>query len=227
MTLTMYDCIPSDIPHIPDSPEAVGGYVNGLFAWSTADWDRFPHAHHLTISVNAQTRARCLDVETGDATPQQAPAWLLSHADRSSGLPVIYCDASTLTAVLDAMNAARISRTSYLLWSAHYRNEHICGPKTCGFPQADGTQWTTHSETVDQSLLSDSFWAPPAPIPRGKANFAGSFDLAKLHWQVHGTPGQPVFSPDDRWASAEIQVNIRTGQWRIKPMSWNAPPAGG
>src|SRR5581483_9437847 len=136
MTLTMYDCIPSDIPHIPDSPEAVGGYVNGLFAWSTADWDRFPHAHHLTISVNAQTRARCLDVETGDATPQQAPAWLLSHADRSSGLPVIYCDASTLTAVLDAMNAARISRTSYLLWSAHYRNEHICGPKTCGFPQA-------------------------------------------------------------------------------------------
>lgn len=231
MSITMYDAIPELIGRIPAKPQAVAGYVNGRYAWSASDWARFPGAEHLTISVNSQGNARALDIEAGDAAPEDAPGWLLHHADHSHGLPVLYCSASAVASVLAALTTHGIGRGSVLIWSAHYgKGKHICGPKTCGFPQADGTQHTDTAgpggSDLDESLLSDRFFAKPPPPPHGKANFHGSYDLATGHWTIIPDKGAVVFDHIDRWASAELQVNVRTGHWRVRNIPWNSPPLG-
>lgn len=91
----------SDIP--ADAP-GVAGYVDGWFAWLATDWDRFPHARKLRIAVRAGTNdGDILDVETGDATPAQAPVWVAMR--RRAGLlrPVIYCNVFTWPEVVLAM----------------------------------------------------------------------------------------------------------------------------
>lgn len=226
---TMYDAIAQDIGNIPDNPASVAGYVDGFGAWTQADWDRFPNAKHLTITVSAGVRARTLDVETGDATAGQAPGWYHGRADRSHGKPVLYASASNVASVIQAMQASGVSRTSYLIWSAHIgEGEHICGPHTCGFPQADGTQWTftVDGRLCDQSLLEDDFFTTPAVHARGLANAKITFNLSTGHWHIEHEPGDAHFGPDDRWASAEIQINERTGHWRVAPLPFNARPLG-
>lgn len=233
-TLTMYDAIPEEIPNILAAnahPEAVAGYVDLRFAWSQADWDRFPGARHLTIAASSSSRARCLDREPGDAPASAVPGWYRDHADHSHGLPWVYASASAVEEIIQVMTAAGISRSSYYIWSAHYTHRaHICGPGTCGFPQADGTQWddTVDGRSCDISLLSaNMFEAPPRPHPRatGVARAELSLNLATGHWHVSGTPGTDVhLGPDDTWASAELQINERTGHWRVKGLPFNAPP---
>lgn len=227
--ITMFDCIPELIGNVPGGAEAVAGYVNGRYAWTQAEWDRFPKAHKVTISINASTRARMLDVEQLDATPDEAPGWYLHHADHTGGLPIIYCAAGTSAAVLDAMARAGIARSKFLLLSAHVgRGEHVCGPHTCGYPQADGTQWTwtVDGRDLDQSILSDRFFVTPPPRPRGRANFHGYYDLATGHWVIIPDKGDVVFDHVDRQASAELQINVRTGHWRVRAIPWNSPPLG-
>jgi len=104
----MFDSTTPDV--IPVAAELVGGYVNGQYAWSSADWNRFPHAQQVRINVTGDSAlGNCLDVETGDATPAQAPAWYdARHAAGTRNL-AIYCNRSTLPAV----NAAMGSRTFY------------------------------------------------------------------------------------------------------------------
>ena len=73
-------------------------------------------------------------------------------------------------------------------------------------------------------------WSPSAPLPvtpaTGIANFAGSFDLEHGAWTIKGTPGKCKFGSEGKWASAEIQINEKTGQWRVKGMPFNAAPLG-
>jgi hypothetical protein len=163
----MYDSI--DLSQFPTNPEAVAGYVGGHWPTYNALVAKFPNAHHLSIAVNAGQAARCLDVEPGDATPDQAPTWFHTHADHSHGLPVLYASASSINQVRSAMARATIPRSEYLLWSAHYTfHEHICSPETCGYPQADATQWTDKAlgHNLDQSCCQDYFFgAAPAPTP--------------------------------------------------------------
>lgn len=166
-TLTMYDSV--DVSTIPPNPEAVAGYVGGSWPNYNELVAKFPHAHHLSIAVEANEHARCLDVEPLDATNAQAPGWFKSSlADKSQGKAVLYTSASNVQALMDAMSAAGIARSEYYIWSAHYSNEHICGPNVCGYPQADATQWTDHSQgrNLDQSLVHDYFFGvKPAPTP--------------------------------------------------------------
>ena len=69
MTVYMYDGINSLAPGIArEFPNAtrVAGYDNGRYAWTQADWDLFPHADHIHISVTADANlGDVLDVETG------------------------------------------------------------------------------------------------------------------------------------------------------------------
>jgi hypothetical protein len=168
MTIVMYDSV--DLAQFPDNPEAVAGYVGGHWPTYPSLVTEFPHAHHLSIAVNAHQTARCLDIEPGDASPAQAPEWFRTLADHSQGLPVLYGSASVVQQIVDTMAAAGIHRGQYFIWSAHYTHaEHICGPGGCGYPTADATQWTDTAlgRNLDQSLCSDAFFGagPPAPTP--------------------------------------------------------------
>lgn len=218
--ITMYDTIaPSEIPA---SPQAVAGYVSG----SWPDFNRivamFPHAQHLSIAPTADHDADCLDVERGDATPGQAPAWVVRQHSRGVHRPCIYADRSTMPAVEQALSA--IPRGSYRLWVADWTySPHL----PAGF---DACQWTDRAlgRNLDQSVCADSFFSVPQPAPdaKGVANAAVHFDLGSGQWQVEPTPGKVTFGPDDKWASAEVQINVKTGEWRVKPLPWNAPPLG-
>lgn len=154
----MYDSI--ELDQFPANPEAVAGYVGGKWPTYEPLCAKFPNAHHLSIAVTASQRARCLDIEPGDASPAQAPGWFHNYADRSQGLPVLYTSASQVAGLVATMTAAGITRERYLIWSAHYtHSEHICGVG-CGYHAADATQWTDKAlgRNLDQSLCSPAFF---------------------------------------------------------------------
>src|SRR6266568_5166667 len=100
----MYDDV--NAAAIPSDARIVAGYVDGLYRWSDADWNRFPKALHIRIAVFPSTNdGDVLDCETGDATPTQCPAWV--NMRRTAGLvqPTVYVNRSTLPAVRNAFQA--------------------------------------------------------------------------------------------------------------------------
>jgi len=171
VTLTMFDSV--NLDEIPANPQAVAAYVDGRFANATEAAQRFPHAHLLTIAVSAAHDASCLDIETGDATPEQAPAWYQRQKARGAARPCLYASAFVMdTEVLPALRAAGIGRPAVRLWSAHYSGTpHICSPTSCRelAVTADGTQWTSNAlgRDLDESLLAADFFDTPTPPATG------------------------------------------------------------
>jgi hypothetical protein len=113
---TMYDSVTPSA--IPTNAALVAGYIDGPFAWSNAQWARFPRSVPVRIATRAATNAgHVLDVETGDATPTQATAWVTMR--RKAGTdPSVYCNASTWPTVQAAFTAAKVAQPHY--WIAHY-----------------------------------------------------------------------------------------------------------
>ena len=156
----MYDSTTVDA--IPASANAVAGYVGG--SWPTFETlvARWPHARHLSIAVNASQNAECLDIETGDAMPDDAPAWFHRQRARGVAKPVFYADAETMPIVIHVLETLGIKRAEYRVWDAHYTYvPHI----SVG---SDATQWSDRAldRNLDESLCADSFFGvPPAPNP--------------------------------------------------------------
>ena len=151
------------VGQIPANAEAVAGYVGGLWPTYATLLLEFPHAKKLSIAVNARQDAECLDVEAGDASPDQAAAWVKRQQKLGVKKPVIYCSVSQVRLVLGMLSRAGIPRTAIRLWTAHYTfKPHLCSA-SCGFGdlKADATQWTDHAlgKNLDQSLCLPTFFA--------------------------------------------------------------------
>jgi hypothetical protein len=151
---------------VPEKAEAVGCYVNGAFKNCAEAKTKFPHAHRLSISVTASDpNARCLDIEGGDATIDEAPGWFHDHAkERPHEVPVFYISVSMADELVAYLKAHGIKRRQYDLFTAHYTFEpHLCGPKTCGEcrAHADSTQYSDVAlgRSLDVSKLSPDFFA--------------------------------------------------------------------
>lgn len=158
----MYDSV--TLAEIPKDAPAVAGYVGGR--WPTypkvvAGW---PHARHLSIAVTAKQDATCLDVEPGDATPQDAADWIKRQHARGVRKPAVYASVSQAQSLVTLLASHGLPRSAYRLWTAHYTfKPHICGP-SCGFGfrgVADATQWTDKAmgRNLDQSLCARAFWS--------------------------------------------------------------------
>lgn len=167
----MYDSVtPDDIP--PDA-QLVGGYVDGKYAWTDADWARFPKAVHVRIACLPGTDdGQVLDVENGDATPGQAPEWC--HMRRLKGAdPTVYCNLSTWSAVRQAFQAHGEPEPHY--WIALWNGQSNLITGAVAHQYADGKRW-------DLSMVAD-FWpgVDPGPPPAG-ANGATTIavDLADM-----------------------------------------------
>lgn len=162
----MYDSVTVDT--VPAGAAAVAGYVGGHWPTYGPLARRFPHAHHLAIAVNAGENADCLDVEAGDARPDQAPDWVRRQLLRGVRKPVLYASVSQMPAVLQHLAAAGINRGEVRLWTAHYTfHPHLCTP-ACGYDvHADATQYTDRAlgRNLDESLCADAFFPAPAPHP--------------------------------------------------------------
>lgn len=132
---TMYDTTDVNTGLPVAHPQAVAGYVNGNWPSYNGLVKRYPGAKHLSIAVNTSADARCLDVETGDATPDQAPGWVRRQHARGVKRPIVYANTSTMPAVIAALEHDSIKRDEYLVWTAHYTGTpHI-------EPGSDATQW--------------------------------------------------------------------------------------
>jgi len=148
MTLTMGDGPPANIP---PGLDAVAGYVNksGIGITYPAVVAKFPNAEHLSITTNGSP-AMCADVEPGAMS-----SW--------AGYQYGYCSVNRVNSLI-----AQFGRPEKL-WTAHYDpsiGAHICSPKCWPglVTTADGTQWVDHGGW-DESLLSDTFFNQPVPIP--------------------------------------------------------------
>lgn len=176
--LVMYDDV--DVSLFVPGGDAYAGYVNGRYAniGAVRGYARTQGARVVDISVFASGDASCLDVEPGDATPDEAPLWVKRQLARGVRRPIVYASASRMNAVLRYLSAAGITRGQVRLWAAHYGSgSHVCGPGTCRMVSAacDGTQWTdrSHGRSLDESVLTDDFFGPPDPHPVLRAGDIG------------------------------------------------------
>lgn len=114
--MLMYDSVTAaDIP--ADAP-AVAGYVNGAFRWTDSDWARFPHALKLRITISDGMEGDVLDVETGDATPDQAVNWVRQSRADGNPYPGVYCNSNLWPTVKATFGAHQVAQPWY--WIADY-----------------------------------------------------------------------------------------------------------
>lgn len=159
--ITMYDSI--EVGTVPPKPEAVAGYTDGKWQTYKPLVQAFPRAHHLSIAVFPSDDAECLDIENGDATPEQAPAWVRKQHARGISRPVVYSSLSAMPTVLAHLAGDSIPRRQVRVWTAHYTyRPHLCSA-ACGFGftgEADATQYTDHAlnRNLDASLCKPTFF---------------------------------------------------------------------
>lgn len=112
--MLMYDSSsPTDIPR--DAP-AVAGYVDGAYAWPDDGWSRFTGLK-LDITVFGNV-ADVLDVENGDATPDQAVDWVRTMRGAGYVYPGVYCSSNLWPTVRATFDAHKVDPPWY--WIADY-----------------------------------------------------------------------------------------------------------
>lgn len=198
--------------NLPPGMDAYAGYVDGQWPDFPLIHGRYPGIPTLALTVYLANEAEGLDIEQGDATPQDAPTFVTERTIAKVWRPVLYCSQSLLTTVQSFCTGAGLLRSAYRLLSAHYgwggqlpglaKGQHICGPRTCGsHVQADGTQWIDHGGW-DESLLADDFFASaPAPIPAPSPTTFGPIEETEMNIQ-----------------QATLQVSITSGHgWVASP----------
>jgi hypothetical protein len=91
VTREMYDATNRLVKNIPLDAQVVGGYIDGAFAWSAADWARFPRATKVRIAVFESTDdGHAGDSEPGNMTPAGLVRWVVRR--RAAGVdPTGYC----------------------------------------------------------------------------------------------------------------------------------------
>lgn len=156
-------------------------YAAGTFANGTAVKADFPDKTYLGITPYVLSPVSCLDVEPGDATPANCPAFVAGwvavpgEADK----PVIYTSAGDLQAVINALTAAGHARSTYYLFSAHWIGQHICSPAACGYPQSDATQWQSTAAFDSDEFMETIFGTVPPvaltfPLQSGDTDGVGA-----------------------------------------------------
>jgi hypothetical protein len=157
----MYDSV--TVPDIPATAVAVAGYVGGNWPTFAQLVHDFPNAKKLSIAISASEDADMLDVENGDAVPQQAPAWVKRQHALGKRRPAVYCSLSLAWRLWLRLKLAGIRRSKVRIVTAHYTGKpHRCSP-LCHFgfwTRADATQYTDRAfgRNLDASLCAPNFF---------------------------------------------------------------------
>jgi hypothetical protein len=141
---------------IPIGTRVVAGYVDGRYRWGPGDWARHANAVHVGIAVFPTTNdGLVLDVERGDATPAQAPAWC--NLRRGAGVnPWVYCSAGLVAAVRAAF--ASDGARPPLFWVADWNGQAVLPPGAVAHQYAAIGPY-------DLSVLLDRVDGLDAPLP--------------------------------------------------------------
>jgi hypothetical protein len=116
MTRMMYDGVTADT--VPAGAAIYAGYVDGNWQSYDALVAAYPSARHVAICVTSSDDARVLDVESGDATPDEAPAWAARQRAAGNPYPVVYMDESAWSTVQTAFSDQGVAAPLY--WVASY-----------------------------------------------------------------------------------------------------------
>lgn len=185
---TMYDGVNSLAAGIAkDFPAAqmIAGYVTGQYAWTAAEWALFPRAVHVTICTSAHFNVGdVLDVERGDASPDQAHGWIAMRKANGLYRPTIYCSLNVVPAVRAATGAFILGR-DYDIWVADWTGVALI-PPCPGTPAARFAACQYASDArKDTSVVGDDGWphrTPPGPPPPPPAKpYLTSF-MASAHY---------------------------------------------
>lgn len=154
----MYDS--TDVAAIPVDAEMAAGYTGGR--WPTyADGSlraRCPRALLVSIAVTAaDDEADVLDVEWGDATPDEVPGWCRRRRARGK-VPSVYASDSTWLQVVDACRRAVVDLP--LWWEARPDGRPTLTPGSV----AKQYLWQ-RSPPLDTSVVAD-YWPGVDPDPR-------------------------------------------------------------
>jgi hypothetical protein len=166
MTRIMRDSTKAaDVPNV--GTDIAAGYVNGTFAWTTAEFNHFPV--HATIDVNGtHIEADILDVEAGDASVATAVHWVKTKHIAHPHIhypPIIYCNRATLMPLFNAMVAAGLHvGKDFRLWIATLDGTKTVADMTgVTAVQYAGQLQTKHH--YDESIVYDNAWKTKSPPP--------------------------------------------------------------
>lgn len=121
---------------------------------------------NVKIDVAAvHPEADVLDIETGDATPASAPAWVIAHNKVRTDYPaILYCNRSTIHAVANALAAAGlVVNRDYKWWIATLDGTQAVADMT-GVVAVQVWSAKYFANNIDLSIVYDDAWKK-APVP--------------------------------------------------------------
>lgn len=145
---------------IPADTPMVAGYIDGLYRWSDKDWARFPSAVKVRIAVFANTLdGDVLDVEQGNATPVEAPRWVVRR--RAQGIiPVVYCNRSNIAEIKSEFAIQKVAEPLY--WLATLDGSLPWAPGIVAIQYHNSVLAGGH---YDESVVDPSWPGLTAPAP--------------------------------------------------------------
>lgn len=204
MALVMRDSI--DAPLIPRDTPVVAGYGDGKFIWSPnwrdgGNWfDLFPNSVKLVIAVFAQDAGDILDVETGDARPDQVPDWCARFNRPGRRAPTIYCNRATWPLVIDALASAGTNPAGPHVdwWIAT-----LDGTTNVAIPpggKAPALVQVVDTGAYDESIILDPSWVglggPEVLDPNDPVVQEILLELDQVYWLARtGYDGDPNGTP--------------------------------
>jgi hypothetical protein len=160
----MYDG--PDAAFLPEGAGVYAGRFDGPLSTMDAIAARFPDARLVSLTADpASTYAMYLDVGPGRARAAHVPGFL-----RGGGLGFLAApSAAAGYSVDDCISEcafAGLPRPSYRIWSFHLCGRHLCNPRSCGHPAADGTCYL-HTPGWSESVVSSQAFFTSVIQPAG------------------------------------------------------------
>lgn len=201
----MYDSI--NVMAIPADATMVAGYYSGARIPSTlpALRERFPNATIVDICVTSSQNGMVLDVETGDATPNQVPMWL--NRQRALGKdPTVYTSTAMWPAVKAACAVAGIALPHW--WRAHYNGVAALEMGEIAHQYTNGVTPSTAPYRVpgcDTSIVAD-YWPGVDPAPAPSSTRPLRSDMFEL---IHNTATGEIVA----WSSGGTWWHVPNPDW--------------
>lgn len=177
----------ADIP--PAELDAVAGYGDGLYEWSSEDWARFgPRIVPVSIVVDRRDQGDVLDVETGAAAPTDTPLWVAAYNRPARPRPTVYVNRVNWPHAVTALGDNGLDPRQVDWWvstldgtlDAWYGSPGAHPPTGL---QLVAVQWKGEALTGghwDESIIVDPSWiglpvaAPYVPAPIGEWEWWGA-----------------------------------------------------
>jgi len=181
----MYDSV--NIENLPLDGDVYAGYVGGNWPTYEPLMKKFPHKPVVSIAVQANQDAQVLDIESGDATPEQAAAWVARQRKLGRKRPTIYTSYSMMGNVLNELAKAKVERPDF--WIADWTGA------SHAVPGAVAVQWASN-DRFDETVITDPNWpsvaGDPHPAPQPKPDH------------------EPILKPGDKGAEVkELQTKLK------------------